>query len=155
MNQKCLLVYCQVHISHVGQMRFKGVAEVQNVMQFSTAHLAARQFPTAPPSAKADLVSELCCIHLGLMHMRHPLAISISVRNDASSCMDLQTLNAVGLTLQYIMYMPALRSHVGVSWQRVHKHCSVVAQVAPGQGLQYIVMMKESVSPQWPGSGQI
>lgn len=48
---------CQVHITHVGQMRFKGVAEIQSVMQFSTAHLAARQFPAEPPSAKAELVT--------------------------------------------------------------------------------------------------
>lgn len=53
----------QVHISHVGQMRFKGVAEVQSVMQFSTAHLAARQFPTDPPSAKADLVMPYLAVH--------------------------------------------------------------------------------------------
>ena len=30
-----------------------------------------------------------------------------------------------------------------------------VVQMAPGQGLQYIIMMKEAVSPQWPGSGQM
>lgn len=49
----------QVHISHIGQMVFKGVAEPQTVMQISTAHLAARQFPPEPPSAKAELVRHL------------------------------------------------------------------------------------------------
>ena len=46
----------QVHISHIGKVRFKGLAEPQTVMQFSTAHLAARQFPPESPSAKAELV---------------------------------------------------------------------------------------------------
>ena len=55
----CCCCCCQVHISHVGQMRFKGVAQVQSVMQFSTAHLSSRQFPADPPSAKAELV-KLC-----------------------------------------------------------------------------------------------
>ena len=50
-------MHLQVHISHVGQMRFKGAAEVQSVLQFSTAHLASRLFPADPPSAKADLVT--------------------------------------------------------------------------------------------------
>ena len=51
----------QVHISHIGKMSFKGLAEPQAVMQFNTAHLAARQFPAEPPSAKAVLVC-LCCL---------------------------------------------------------------------------------------------
>ena len=50
----------QVHISHIGQMVFKGVAEPQTVMQFITAHLAARPFPPDPPAAKAELVPHLC-----------------------------------------------------------------------------------------------
>ena len=62
-NSAECVVYQQVHISHVGQMRFKGVAEVQSVMQFSTAHLAARQFPTDPPSTKADLVKPFLAVH--------------------------------------------------------------------------------------------
>ena len=49
----------QVHISHIGEIKFKGVADAQSVVQFSTAHLAARQFPQDPPSAKAALVSAL------------------------------------------------------------------------------------------------
>ena len=56
----------QVHISHIGEMKFKGVADPQSVVQFSTAHLAARQFSQEPPSAKAELVSNfsmrLCVI---------------------------------------------------------------------------------------------
>ena len=38
----------QVHISHIGQMVLKGVAEPQTVMQFITAHLAARRSPQIP-----------------------------------------------------------------------------------------------------------
>lgn len=49
----------QVHISHIGNVKFKGLAEPQTVMQFSTAHLASRQFPAQPPSAKAELVLSL------------------------------------------------------------------------------------------------
>lgn len=54
-----LLIVLQVHISHIGEMRFKGVQDPQSVVQFCTAHLAARQFPQQPPSAKAELVKAL------------------------------------------------------------------------------------------------
>ncbi len=54
-----LLLVLQVHISHIGEMRFKGVQEPQSVVQFCTAHLAARHFPQQPPSAKAELVKAL------------------------------------------------------------------------------------------------
>lgn len=54
-----LLLVLQVHISHIGEMRFKGVQDPQSVVQFCTAHLAARQFPQQPPSAKAELVKAL------------------------------------------------------------------------------------------------
>lgn len=57
-NDPLLEALSEVYISHIGQMVFKGVAEPQTVMQISTAHLAARQFPPEPPSAKAELVEE-------------------------------------------------------------------------------------------------
>ncbi|DBB15937.1 TPA: hypothetical protein ACH3X3_003311 [Trebouxia sp. C0006] len=55
-NDPSLEALSEVHISHIGQMRFKGVQDPQSVVQFCTAHLAARQFPQQPPSAKAELV---------------------------------------------------------------------------------------------------
>ncbi|DBA80596.1 TPA: hypothetical protein ACH3X1_007856 [Trebouxia sp. C0004] len=55
-NDPCLEALSEVHISHIGEMRFKGVQHPQSVVQFCTAHLAARQFPQQPPSAKAELV---------------------------------------------------------------------------------------------------
>ena len=65
----------QVHISHIGEMKFKGVADPQSVVQFSTAHLAARQFSQEPPSAKAELVSDfsmrLCVITPSTMAALH------------------------------------------------------------------------------------
>ncbi|DBA75610.1 TPA: hypothetical protein ACH3X2_009160 [Trebouxia sp. C0005] len=55
-NDPTLEALSEVHISHIGEMIFKGVQDPQSVMQFCTAHLAARQFPQQPPSAKAELV---------------------------------------------------------------------------------------------------
>ena len=59
----CAADVLQVHVSHIGDIKFKGVTDVQSVMQFNTAHLAPRQFPQLPPSAKADLVRSPLMTH--------------------------------------------------------------------------------------------
>ncbi|KAK9818038.1 hypothetical protein WJX72_006076 [[Myrmecia] bisecta] len=47
----------QVDVSHVGQIRFKGVIGVQTVMQLSSGRLNTRTFPAKPPSIKAEQVA--------------------------------------------------------------------------------------------------
>ena len=47
----------QVEFHHCGVCVFKGVPEVQALIQLSSRHLAARRFPEGLPSRKAKLVA--------------------------------------------------------------------------------------------------
>ena len=46
----------QVEVSHIGDMKFKGVHSVHTVMQINNVRFSGRKFPAVPCSNKAELV---------------------------------------------------------------------------------------------------
>ena len=50
------MVFAQVYVHHVGDMRFKGVRGLQRVVAISTTATSCRKFPTYPPTAKGKVV---------------------------------------------------------------------------------------------------
>ena len=46
----------QVHVRHIGDMRFKGVPGVHQIVDIALSATAGRQFPTQPPSSKGKVL---------------------------------------------------------------------------------------------------
>ena len=46
----------QVHVRHIGDMRFKGVPGIHRVVDITSSATCSRTFPTQPPNSKGKLL---------------------------------------------------------------------------------------------------
>ena len=46
----------QVHVRHIGDMRFKGVPGIHQVVDIALSSTSGRQFPTQPPNSKGKVL---------------------------------------------------------------------------------------------------
>ena len=56
-SPRCSQLPVQVDITHCGVYHFKGVPDLQTVMQLSTRRLSGRTFPSNPPSGKTRVMA--------------------------------------------------------------------------------------------------